>query len=705
MLKASRFAGLSFLALAILAACVIENPELETVAAPTFSPLPGTYATAQDVAITTSTPGAAIRFTTDGSSPSATNGTVYASPVHVSDPVSLKAIATRPGWTDSAVTTGVYTISTVVAAPVFSPGPGTYTGSRDVAIVSLTVGASIRYTTDGSTPTETAGTPYAGPVDVSETLTLKAVATLAGATTSAVTSGLYTIIPQVAAPVFVPPAGAYADPQDVAITTSTPGAAIRYTTDGSTPTGTHGTVYAEPVPIAASLTLKAVGVLAGWADSPVTSGDYQIGLLVEAPVFAPAPGTFGSAQDVTITTTTPGATIRYTTDGTAPTETAGTVYGGPVHIAATLTLKAVAYRSGWTTSTVTAGTYAIQPVYKQYAYTANSESHDISAFAIDPAAGTLTAVAGSPFSAGGSYPLSLAVHPSGKYLFVLNLASRDISILSIAPSTGALTEAASSPRSTGGTYPTWIAADPSGKFVYVSDQVANAIAGFSVDAATGALTPLAGSPFLAGTAPVSVAIDPTGKFVYAANSGTHTISAYTLNPATGALAAVAGSPFATGGTSPTVVGIDPTGKFLYAPNAASANISAFSIDPATGALAAVPGSPFMAGGTAPASVAVDPLGRFAYVGSAGTTISGFTVAAATGALTALAGSPFAAEGVYPRIIAFESSGKFAYVANAFSATLSALAIDPATGSLAGVAGSPFPTGNGPYAVVTARIAQ
>src|SRR5512147_469719 len=205
MPKGVRWAGWSFLALFFLAGCVIENPELKTVAAPTFSPLPGTYATAQDVAITTATTGATIRFTTDGSTPSATNGTAYASPVHVADSIAIKAIATRPGWTDSPVSTGAYTISSVVEAPVFSPGPGSYAGSRDVAIVSLTVGASIRFTTDGSTPTETAGTLYTGSVHISETLTLKAVAYLAGATTSAVTSGLYTIIPQVAAPAFVPP--------------------------------------------------------------------------------------------------------------------------------------------------------------------------------------------------------------------------------------------------------------------------------------------------------------------------------------------------------------------------------------------------------------------------------------------------------------------------------------------------------------------
>src|SRR5581483_1639658 len=47
-----------------------------------------------------------------------------------------------------------------VAAPTFSPAPGTYTGTQNVAISTITGGAAIRYTTDGSVPSETAGTVY-----------------------------------------------------------------------------------------------------------------------------------------------------------------------------------------------------------------------------------------------------------------------------------------------------------------------------------------------------------------------------------------------------------------------------------------------------------------------------------------------------------------------------------------------------------------
>ncbi len=244
-----------------------------------------------------------------------------------------------------------------VAAPVFSPQAATYSAEIDVAVSTATTGAAIRYTTDGSTPTETAGTLYAGPVPVTASLTLKAVAFGAGYRASPVTSGAYVIGFDVVAPVFDPAPGVYQDAQDVAIATATANATIRWTTDGSTPTEAAGTVYTAPVRLAASATLKAVAYRAGWTTSPVTSGDYTIGTTVARPQFSVTPGYSAAARDVAITTTTAGASIRYTTDGTTPSETAGTIYTAPVRVARTLTLKAVAYRAGWTTSEVASAEY------------------------------------------------------------------------------------------------------------------------------------------------------------------------------------------------------------------------------------------------------------------------------------------------------------------------------------------------------------
>jgi|GEM_PF-2316933 len=169
---------------------------ISAVAAPAFSPAPGTYASTQSVTITSATTGASIRYTTDGSTPSETAGTLYSSPVSISATTPLSAIAFKSGMSDSTVTSGTYTLSVPpqqVAAPVFSPAAGTYGSAQSVTITSATGGASIRYTTDGSTPSETAGTLYSGPVSIGSTATLKAIAFESGMSDSTVTSGSYVI--------------------------------------------------------------------------------------------------------------------------------------------------------------------------------------------------------------------------------------------------------------------------------------------------------------------------------------------------------------------------------------------------------------------------------------------------------------------------------------------------------------------------------
>lgn len=163
------------------------------VATPSFSPTGGTFSSAQNVTVSTATGGAAIRYTTDGSTPSSTSGIVYSGAINISSTTTLKAIAYKSGMTDSAIQTDTYTISSQVEAPVFSPSGGFYTSTQNVTITSGTSGATIRFTTDGGTPTSTTGTVYSGAVAISSTTTLKAVAYKGGMTDSEVTTEGYTI--------------------------------------------------------------------------------------------------------------------------------------------------------------------------------------------------------------------------------------------------------------------------------------------------------------------------------------------------------------------------------------------------------------------------------------------------------------------------------------------------------------------------------
>ncbi|HWN40968.1 MAG TPA: DUF1800 family protein [Thermoanaerobaculia bacterium] len=79
-----------------------------------------------------------------------------------------------------------------------------------------------------------------------------------------------------ARPAFNPPPGSYNGEQTVEIFTSTPGAQIRYTTDGSIPSATHGTLYAGPVTLTTDTNLRAIAYKSGLSNSPVTLGSYDI---------------------------------------------------------------------------------------------------------------------------------------------------------------------------------------------------------------------------------------------------------------------------------------------------------------------------------------------------------------------------------------------------------------------------------------------
>ncbi len=78
-------------------------------------------------------------------------------------------------------------------APEFTLVPGIYTNAVQVGLTSPTLGATIRYTLDGSTPTAGSGLIYTGPISISSSTTVRALATTAGLTDSQVVTGVYQI--------------------------------------------------------------------------------------------------------------------------------------------------------------------------------------------------------------------------------------------------------------------------------------------------------------------------------------------------------------------------------------------------------------------------------------------------------------------------------------------------------------------------------
>jgi len=177
----------------------------------------------------------------------------------------------------------------VTATPTFNPGAGSYNTSQTVTISDSTPGAVLYCTTDGTTPT-TSSPQCSQPTTVFKTEFLQAIAAAPGKTSSTVASAGYTInLNAAATPTFSPAGGSYTSAQTVTISDATAGANIYFTTDGSVPTATS-TLYTAPLTISKSMTLSAIAIASGFANSGIASASYLVGTGTAAPVISPAGG-------------------------------------------------------------------------------------------------------------------------------------------------------------------------------------------------------------------------------------------------------------------------------------------------------------------------------------------------------------------------------------------------------------------------------
>ena len=134
----------------------------------------------------------------------------------------------------------------------------------------------------------------------------------------------------------------YADDK-VTISSALAGATFYYTLDGTDPT-TESTLYEEPIPVDRNMSIKAIAFWAGIGASPVASLDIDL-FTVANPVIT------HEGDVVTITTTTEGATIYYTLDGSDPTSESK-VYTESFNVTENCTIKAIALRDGYHNSEI-----------------------------------------------------------------------------------------------------------------------------------------------------------------------------------------------------------------------------------------------------------------------------------------------------------------------------------------------------------------
>ncbi|HVJ94162.1 MAG TPA: chitobiase/beta-hexosaminidase C-terminal domain-containing protein [Labilithrix sp.] len=366
---------------------------LPSVETPVFTPAPGSFTSSVPggVQLATATPDATIYFTTDGTNPS-TASAAYSGPINVSTTTTIRAIAVKDGFLDSAVAVGTYTITPPqpgqLSNVTLDPSTGTYPNAKDVtmSIPASEAPATICYTLDGSAPTCdeataacTNGTSYSGgPLQVDApagggVLRIRAIACKVGFKASANVSEAALSFKAATPQASNPPPGEVPLNGKFTLSTDTVGAGttIHYRTDGANPNCDAPVSGAEKacagsscqVAITQNTTVKARACKPNYASSEIASFTYTV--RVDTPTLDE--GTY--VNDKTVVPG-PNASVLvppdwrcYSTTGTTPAcgATVGACASGsatpPTITVDNTTVTAVGCKVGFTESAPVSGTY------------------------------------------------------------------------------------------------------------------------------------------------------------------------------------------------------------------------------------------------------------------------------------------------------------------------------------------------------------
>src|SRR6266516_1227427 len=331
--------------------------------------------------------------------------------------------------------------------------------------------------------------------------------------------------------------------------------------------------------------------------------------------------------------------------------------------------------------------------------------------------GSLTAMQGSPFAAGGAgtgtvvgSQGSLQASSDGRYLLAADAGSNQISVVRVRPD-GTLTPAQGSPVASGGIEPVSIAVH--GGLVYVANEgngttVSN-YSGFRLNSG-GHLTPIAGStiPLSATANPGDILFNTTGNNLVGIEVGTTDPSTFLIDSFVvgkdGRLTPASGSPFAAEAAGPFGSEFSPTDPgHLYVSNAhggaGNGSVSAFSVAE-DGALGSIGASPYADGQTAPCWVEISHDGRYLFaVNTGSTTISSYQIQT-DGSRVHLSDTAFSSgTGIRPFDARLDVAGNNLYVVDAALDAVSGFAVDG--GSLTELTSSPasLPAGATPFGIV------
>ncbi len=339
------------------------TPVVATVATPTITPPGGTFAGPVTVTLETATPGATLRYTTDGTTPTETS-TLYTGPFAVTASGTVQARGLAPGLQASAVASAMFTIggsgggasATFIGLDTTTQGTWRSAYGSDgwmiaedttsvPAYAEVMVGTPLTWTWEATT-TEARALERANGGRVAATWYEAATWPLAIRLTDGQTH-------QVALSALDWDFGGRTQRVDVYDGVT---GALLDTRTLTAFTGGQYLVWDVRGYVVIEITALAGpnGVVNGLFFGPAAA---LLGR-VATPTITPPGGTFAGPVTVTLETATPGATLRYTTDGTTPTETS-TLYTGPFAVTASGTVQARGLAPGLQASAVASATFAI----------------------------------------------------------------------------------------------------------------------------------------------------------------------------------------------------------------------------------------------------------------------------------------------------------------------------------------------------------
>lgn len=290
------------------------------------------------ITISSSTSGASIYYTTNGSTPTTSSKKYTSAGITVTDDTVIKAIAYKNGMENSRVETAT------VYVPELAEPKITVSSSTQKVTITGPSGATIYYTTNGSTPT-TSSKKYTAAFTLSSEATVKAVAYKNGYKKSDVA------VKEVeGAKLASPTAKKTAIEGGYKVTLEGPsGASIYYTTDGSTPTTSSKKYTSSGIKVTEKGTteIRAFSYKSGSNSSSVVSFKITVNR-VSAPTIKTSETSGGTKVTMSASS---GATIYYTTNGKDPT-TSSKKYTGAFTVTSSCTIKAIASKQGYAVSEV-----------------------------------------------------------------------------------------------------------------------------------------------------------------------------------------------------------------------------------------------------------------------------------------------------------------------------------------------------------------